>query len=88
MHRSASDRDTQHQGSTGKHHYQSPVRPDNCSLRGRCGGPDAALFQSMPGILPASTAALSDDGLRSVAMLFNEDSSGRFESPDPPPPRL
>lgn len=88
MHRGNVDH-RQHHNSTGERHQQAPATPDECSLRGTCGGPMAALlaFQSNHGILPASTAVRPDVESRSVATVFHEDLIGLFHPPDPPPPR-
>jgi hypothetical protein len=89
MHRGKADH-RQHHASTGEHHHQTPTAPRECSLRGACDGPMAALlaFQSSQGILPASTGVRSGVESRSVATVFLHHLVGLFQPPDPPPPRV
>lgn len=94
-----------HRGTTSTHgdHHQAPAHehqqvpasePDrapanDCSLRGTCAGPMAALLALLQnqGVLPASVTVLPDATVRSVALTMRPDVVGRFEPPDPPPPR-
>jgi hypothetical protein len=78
MHRGQSGPSQQHQSST-----------NDCTLRGTCDGPMAALFAllSAHGVLAESASAIPNIGVASVSTPAREDIISRLESPDPPPPR-
>ena len=78
-----------HQPVAAEHHREIPVTPADCRLGGVCDGPMAALFAllSHHGILPEPTAAPPNVDIRLAAPPVHENVAGRFEPPDPPPPR-
>ena len=67
-----------------------PLSPSpDCRLSGVCDGPMASLFAllSNHGILPESAVGSPNAALRVIPPPVYENVSGRFEPPDPPPPR-
>ena len=75
----------------GDHHAAQPAPPvrSECSLRGNCDGPMAALLSvlSTHGVLTDSPAVSPALDRGSLAMLPRESLIGRLVPPDSPPPR-
>jgi hypothetical protein len=74
------------------HHDTTPPQPARdaeCSLRGACRGPLAAInsFFSAFGVLPDSLALAPDDSATIVARWNEESTLSQAVSPDPRPPR-
>jgi hypothetical protein len=77
------------------HHAGAPERkdqaplPTDCRLTGACDGPMAVLFGllSNHGILPEAGAFIPNVEVRRVSTAVHDDLGGRFQPPDPPPPR-
>ena len=94
MHR-GQDQSAHHQTQSAHHqtitaeHHPSPSPRTACRIAGTCDGPMAALtvLLSTHGILPAPATTLSNVGIRLAGADVGENVVGRFESPDPPPPR-
>lgn len=84
MHRGQSGHD--HGRATGGDHRGET---NECSLRGTCAGPMAAVMALLQnhGILPAAVTILPDADGRTLAALARENLVSRFEPPDSPPPR-
>jgi hypothetical protein len=78
-----------HQPIAAEHDHRTPGRPIDCRLTGVCDGPMAALFALLwnHGILRDATAAMPNAAVRAVVPAAGEHAIGRFEPPDPPPPR-
>ena len=74
---------------TGHHHHSQPVSSD-CTMRGTCDGPMAAMFAlfSNHGVLPDRVVLIVNDQIDVIAARPSEDLVSRLASPDPPPPRL
>jgi hypothetical protein len=85
-----------HDAAPAEHRHDDSARtgerkssPFDCRLTGGCDGPMAAVFTllSNHGILPASTATAPNDAAGLVAIAARAGVAGRFQPPDPPPPR-
>jgi hypothetical protein len=63
--------------------------PADCRLTAGCDGPLAALFAllSNHGILPDSAAVSPNVEIRRITTTAPDRLGGRFQPPDPPPPR-
>jgi len=73
------------------HHADTGMTPDEeCSMRGTCGGPMAALsaLLSNQGVLPDPFAVLPDSCASTAAAPARENLMIHRRSPDPPPPRV
>ena len=70
-------------------HHQPAESMPQCSMRGACGGPAAALvvLLSNHGVLTASFAVSPDPTAGLVTDARRENLTGRLASPEPPPPR-
>lgn len=76
-----------HQAATPQQDRQ-PLPPAGCRLTGACSGPMAALaLLSYHGILPESIPVTRDAAVRVVTTVAHDHVGGRFQPPDPPPPR-
>jgi hypothetical protein len=62
---------------------------DECTIRGTCGGPMAALVTllSSPGVLTESHATMPAPGVSRIAVPARDTAVSRPAPPDPPPPR-
>jgi hypothetical protein len=73
------------------HHAPEPEPPPpaECSLRGTCGGPIAALasFLSSHGILPGTVDVNRDANITTFALHIRENATSLAVAPDPHPPR-
>jgi hypothetical protein len=67
-----------------------PAGEAECSLRGACRGPLAALnsFFSAHGVLPESESVAPDARAAILPGLTSESTVSQAISPDPPPPRV
>ena len=69
-------------------HHKQPSSSD-CSIRGTCNGPMAAMLALLSnyGILPDGFLVAPDDGPSLISTSAQEDLVSRLASPRPPPPR-
>ena len=67
----------------------SGQRTDDCSIRGTCGGPMAALLTrlSQPTILTDSAAVAQDTDHTGDVLTTHRTGASRLDPPDSPPPR-
>jgi hypothetical protein len=93
-HRPAAPKVSCHESAAGTHTPTAdldarPLTPVDCRMGGACDGPMAALFAllSNHGILPDSTAIAPNVDVRRVSAVAVGHTAGRFQPPDPPPPR-
>ena len=71
-------------------HNPSDREPaSQCSIRGTCSGPGAALFAllSNHGVLPDAFEVFPDFDAHATGIRADASLIGRLASPDPPPPR-
>ncbi len=68
---------------------EAPSPATGCRLSGSCDGPMSALLSLLVGhgILPEAGRSLPDFIARSASITLNQTVIGRFEPPDPRPPR-
>jgi hypothetical protein len=89
MHRGRTGKTAPLQNATTEHRHERAPAASVCRLTSTCDGPLASIFTvlSTYGVLPeATTAALSMDRGNAVEIV-RDDVTGRFQPPDPPPPR-
>jgi hypothetical protein len=72
-----------------EHHHQPAESTTQCSMRGTCGGPVAALvvLLSNHGVLTAPFALSPEANAGLVTDARRENLTRRLASPEPPPPR-
>ena len=93
-HRPAAAKPSCHESAPDTHASSADVdhqssKPVDCRLGGACDGPMAALFAllSNHGILPDSSAVIPNVDVHRVGTVVEGHARGRFQPPDPPPPR-
>jgi hypothetical protein len=81
---------TSHHSEHASHGDRDKPSDSDCSMRGTCNGPMAAMFAflSNHGILTDAVVIATEQHRGPVPALTRESLASRLASPDPPPPRL
>jgi hypothetical protein len=89
MHRERPEQSADHQSAAPEHHHETSPARTECRITGACDGPLASIFTVLAhdGVLIEPTTAALDIDSRVVSTVVRDHPAGRFEPPDPPPPR-